>query len=231
MAFRKKAGLILKYEPDILIIPECEALEMITFDESVPIPTSKFWYGGKNHNKGLGIFTFSDYKVKLLKAHNPDLKTILPLRVQGKINFNLIAIWANNPSDPNYRYIGQVWKAVNYYQKLLSKPSILIGDFNSNTIWDKPKRAYNHSSVVDFLQKKNIHSAYHAFFNQKQGKERHSTHYWHKDKDRNFHIDYCFASASFIDNLKNVEVGTYRKWIDYSDHTPLMITFNLDKLT
>ena len=56
MAFRKKAGLILAYKPDILIIPECEHPDKLKFPVGTPEPTDTLWFG-TNHNKGLGIFS------------------------------------------------------------------------------------------------------------------------------------------------------------------------------
>lgn len=45
----------------------------------------------------------------------------------------------DNKENYEARYIAQVWLAINYYNDLLDKPSILIGDFNSNKIWDKKR--------------------------------------------------------------------------------------------
>lgn len=223
MAFRKKARLILKHKPDILIIQECEALENIIFDEITTL-TDKFWYG-ENRNKGLGVFSFSGYKIKPLNCHNPNFKTIVPLRVTGEINFNLFAVWAKkNPDDPKCNYLGQVWKAIHFYKKLLSEPSMLIGDFNGWNL-DGSITKDSDESIVSFLLKRNINSAYHAFFGNEYGQEKHATHYWHKNRDRKFHIDYCFASDSFIP--EKVEIGTRREWIKHSDHTPLIVTMKL----
>lgn len=174
MAFRKKAAFILVHKPDILIIPECENSERLKFPENVPIPNDMLWYGTNQH-KGLGVFSYSDYRFELMNCHNPDFKNVLPISVsKGKTDFVLFAIWANNPQDKDGQYVTQVWKAINYYEKLLSENNcILIGDFNSNTIWDKPRREGNHSTVVSKLAEKNILSVYHKFFNQEQGKEMH----------------------------------------------------------
>jgi endonuclease/exonuclease/phosphatase family metal-dependent hydrolase len=40
-------------------------------------------------------------------------------------------------------------------------------------------------------------------------------------------IDYCFASSTILDKVQNVEIGTYQNWTAFSDHTPLVIDFNL----
>ncbi len=152
MAFRKKAAFILADKPDIVIVPECENPERLNFDLNTQKPTDVFWYG-ENPNKGLGVFSYSNYRFSLLKIHNPSFKTILPLAVTGgKIDFTLFAIWANNSSEKNSQYIEQVWKAIHYYDSIIkNKATILIGDFNSNTIWDKPRREGNHSAVVKKL--------------------------------------------------------------------------------
>ncbi|HWR32915.1 MAG TPA: endonuclease/exonuclease/phosphatase family protein [Chitinophagaceae bacterium] len=227
MAFRKKAEFILKYKPDIAIIPECEHPDKLKFKPGAILPTDIFWQG-TNLNKGLGVFSYSYYKFQLPDVYNSDFRTILPLLVTGgKVDLVLFAVWANNPEDPSYQYIGQVWKAINFYTQLLRRKKIIIaGDFNSNTIWDKPRREGNHSTVVEFLERKKIYSTYHKFFNQTQGKEEHNTLFMYRHKNKPYHVDYCFASADLISKLSNVEIGNHIDWCKHSDHTPLTITFN-----
>jgi len=226
MAFRKKADIILEYKPDILIVPECENPEKLKFSDNTPKPTDILWFG-KNKNKGLGIFSYCGSRFSLLKTHNPRLRMIVPIAVSGKqFNFTLYAIWANNPSDTDGQYVTQVWKALHHYDSFLkNKQTILIGDFNSNTIWDRPRREGNHSSVVEHLAKKGIHSVYHSHFDQKQGEEQHPTFYLYKHKDKPYHLDYCFASGDLAKKLESVEIGDYDYWKSYSDHVPVIVTF------
>ncbi len=228
MAFRKKAGLILSQQPDIVIIPECEHPDKLKFNDETLLPTDIFWEGA-NTNKGLGVFSYSNYRFKLLDTYNPSFKTILPLLVTGgKVDFILIAVWANNPQDRSYQYIGQVWKAINFYKDLLKDKKVIIaGDFNSNTIWDNLPRKVNHSSVVKLLEANNIHSVYHKFFNAQQGKEEHNTLFMYRHKDKPYHIDYCFTSPDFSNNIVEVKIGRYEEWAEHSDHTPLSVTFDL----
>jgi exonuclease III len=49
--------------------------------------------------------------------------------------------------------------------------------------------------------------------------------YRHKNKP--YHIDYCFVSADFAKKINDVRIGAYEEWAEYSDHTPLIVTFNL----
>lgn len=227
MAFRKKAEFILTQNPDILIIPECEHPEKLKFKKELPKPMDTYW-SGDNLNKGIGIFSYSDYKFTLIDNQNTNLKNIVPLKVtNNEHEFILFAIWANNPKDNDGAYITQVWKAIHHYDYLLSgKKTILIGDFNSNTIWDTPRRKGNHSTVVKKLEEKNIFSTYHYFYKQEQGKEQHSTLFMYRHFDKQYHIDYCFASLDFIEKLKTVQVGNFEDWRHLSDHTPLSITFD-----
>jgi len=226
MAFRKKAAFILAHQPDIAVIPECEHPDKLKFSPGTPIPTAMLWFG-ENKNKGLGIFSYSNYRFKVLRNHNPELKMIIPIGVTGgAVDFTLFAIWANNPNDPGGQYVEQVWKAIHHYEKKLKKnPTILIGDFNSNTIWDRKYRAGNHSNVVKKLEEKNIFSCYHLHHKQVQGKEQHPTFYLYKRQNKPYHLDYCFASGDMIDKIENVEIGDYDFWKQYSDHVPVMVTF------
>jgi len=210
MAFRRKAHMILAHKPDILVIQECEHPDKLKFDDPGVQPTDMLWFGD-NRNKGLGIFSFSDLKLRLHRSHNPELKLIAPIRITNQnTDFLLYAIWAHNPGDPDGQYVEQTWKAIQHYQRLIRKNNtILIGDFNSNTIWDRPRRAGNHSTVVDRLAMKSIHSLYHHHHGQIQGKEAHPTLYLYKNQGKPYHIDYCFASSDWIEKLSNVEIGKY----------------------
>lgn len=227
MAFRKKVNKIIEYNPDIIVVPECENVNKIDLDIFSKHPNHSFWYG-ENENKGLGVFSFTDFSITLENWHNPELKTILPLAIKNdKEEFTLFAVWANNPEDRDFQYIGQIWKAIHYYESYLDHNKIIIvGDFNSNSIWDKPYREGNHSTVVEKLKGKNIYSTYHEYYKAEQGNENHPTLFMYRHKDKPYHIDYCFASKYFTDNLKDVSVGCYEEWKEFSDHMPLIVDFN-----
>ena len=225
MAFRQKNDAILKYKPDILIVPECENENKLKFGKLTPTPNDFFWYGN-NENKGIGVFSYSDdYKFKINEEFNSNFRYIIPLSVYGKKTFNLFAIWTmNTPQNLRNRYIAQLWKAVNHYDLLLKEDSILIGDLNSNKIWDneKPQRIGTHSVVVDLLKAKNIYSIYHKYFNEEHGEETRPTYFFHNKESKSFHIDYCFASLKLLSNI-SYSMGTYNEWIKLSDHVPIIV--------
>lgn len=224
-AFRKKAEVILRRKPDILVIQECEHPAKLDVDSMILKPTDVLWFGDNVH-KGLGVFSYSGYRFQLFDQHNPKIKYVVPILVSnGDIEFTLFAIWANNREDPDGQYVEQIWKGIQEYSPLLRAQNvILIGDFNSNTIWDRKSRIGNHSHVVEKLAGMGIHSVYHRHFNQKQGGELHPTFYLHRNKAKPYHIDYCFSSDSMCKRV-DLEVGNYEDWIMHSDHIPLMVEF------
>jgi exodeoxyribonuclease-3 len=226
MAFRRKAEFILKYKPDILIVPECEHPDKLIFPVDTPKPKDILWFG-KNRNKGLGIFSYSKFRFKVLDRHNQDLQLIIPILVTGgSFDFNLFAVWANNPLDKDGQYIEQVWKAIHYYEDIMVfSKTIIAGDFNSNKIWDRKNRESNHSNVVEYLEKIGIHSSYHIHHKQNQGSEKHPTLYMYRHQNKPYHIDYCFVSESMIRRLKSVEIGDFEYWSKYSDHVPVIVSF------
>jgi exonuclease III len=228
MAFRRKAEAIIQERPDILVVPECEDPERLKFRTGIPLPNDILWFG-TNRNKGLGIFSYTDFKFRVSKNYNPDFKLVVPVQAtNGKHSLNLYAIWANNPGDRDGAYITQIWKALNYYgRRIRNKRTLLIGDFNSNTIWDRPRREGNHSTVVHRLAKKGIHSTYHHHFKQEQGKEQHPTLYMYRRLANPYHLDYCFVSEDLMSTMKSVQVGSYDPWCRYSDHVPLTVHLDM----
>lgn len=227
-AFRKKNEKILSLNPDILIIPECENEEKLKFGKLTPKPNDFFWYGD-SPNKGIGIFSYSEFKFELLKEFNPRFRFIIPLKVTGdNYSFILFAIWAmDNKENSEEGYIGQIWLAINYYSSfLLNENTILIGDFNSNKIWDYKDRVGNHSDVVEKLKEKRIFSLYHEKNKLEHGNEKHPTFYMYRKIERPYHIDYCFVSEEIIKNGFNLSIGKAEDWIGLSDHTPITVIIN-----
>jgi exonuclease III len=226
MAYRRKAAFILKLEPDIIVLSECEQPSRLLFDEDTKAPADIVWHGTNPH-KGLAVVSYGNYKLELMRIHNPDIKTVLPVKVTGKDEtFIILAIWAYNPLDTAYVYIGQVLKALEHYKKLFRNYEVLLmGDFNGNVIWDKPRKKANFSDVIKLLEAKGIKSVYHAHLDQTYGKEEWPTFYLHRNRDKPYHLDYCFASGSFLKRLISVEIGKYDDWTMHSDHSPIIVTF------
>ncbi|WP_306010080.1 endonuclease/exonuclease/phosphatase family protein [Bacillus sp. MMSF_3328] len=222
MRFREKIDEILPLKADILIIPECESSEK--WKENQVKPINQFLWFGDNLNKGLGIITLNNkLHIELHPDYDQQYRYVIPLIVSGEENFILYAIWAQNHKKMYFSYIGQVFMAMQHYAKVLNAPSIIAGDWNSSKNFDHFKKIGTHSETVALLDTFNIYSAYHHYFAEEQGKETHPTHYFRKELERPFHIDYVFMSKEYLDRLTKIEVGTREEWITYSDHLPLII--------
>ncbi|MDQ0971245.1 exonuclease III [Neobacillus niacini] len=226
MRFRDKIEAIFPYMADIIVIPECEAPEKWRNSSNLQALTQFLWYGD-NINKGIGIATLNDsYHIELHSAYNREFRYIIPLKVTGKDDFILLAIWSQNTKPQFNSYIGQIYLALKYYETLLKKPCVIIGDWNSNKIFDHIKRVGTHSEVVELLKNEGIKSAYHMYFNEEHGEETIPTHFFRKAQSSPFHIDFLFASELILSRLRHFEIGTYEKWIKFSDHVPLCAVFD-----
>ena len=223
----KKIDAVLPLKPDVLVVPECEEVQN---------SATRHWIGDET-GYGLAVYTFGDYRLSLLPSFDPGIRLVMPLKISnGKTEFTLLAVWTKEYPDakPFVPYVMQTWNALQKYEKSLGDDRfIMAGDFNS-TPTVEPKSAkdaegnkVNHERIVEFLAGKGIHSAYHRHFGEQHGEEKQPTHYWTGKKDKPFHLDYCFVSASLLDCLKAVEVGTFDEWHKYSDHMPLIVDFDL----
>lgn len=228
MAFRKKIDKILPLKADILVISECEKPEkwrQIVKEKGI----NKFlWEGDNNPNKGIGIITFDErYKIEIHPDYDRSFRYIVPIKVSAdKQEFIMFAVWSQKGEKRYSSYIGQIYLALEKYASLLKEPCIIVGDWNSNKVFDHIKRVKTHSEVVKFLEGFEIKSAYHQFSKEKQGEESKATHYFRKEKGRPFHIDYLFASEIFLEQLKSFKIGSCEEWIEFSDHMPIIAEFN-----
>ena len=223
MRFRNDYAQALSYKPDVMVIPECETLDKI----KAPEASDSYWIGD-NASKGLGVFTFNDFKIDLYDKYTDEFKYILPLIVsKDDISYKLIAVWTKKVEDKkknHINYIRQLHFAIKEYESFIDDENVIIaGDFNSNLIWERTGVDKNHQDVLDQLLDKNIHSSYHHFFKEEQGKETQGTYFHYHKEDRPFHIDFCFLSENILTRLVNVEIGKFKDWIHLSDHVPMII--------
>ena len=225
MSFRKKHRLLIKYYADIMIIPECEQFTISSESESL-------WVG-ENPSKGLGIFSFNGFKIELHNSYTDKFKFIVPLIItRDDETYHVMAVWTKKvgPKKKNHKnYINQFRLSLNHYNSFLSFRNIIIaGDFNSNLLWKRKNGIIldkNHEEVIQKLEQINIYSAYHQYFNQQQGKESKPTYFHYHQKERPFHIDFCFLSHNLVKKLSKVEVGDFKDWKNISDHVPMITEF------
>ena len=228
MAFHRKSRAILAERPDIMVIGECAAPEILGERIELDRLGEMVWVGTNPH-KGLAVFARRGYRISIDPSHDPSLKYLLPVRVEGPVSFRLLAVWAQNFSDGITRkdQPGPFRLGLDHYRPFLADgPAVVAGDLNNNAIWDRPGWPINHLDAVELLAGHGLLSAYHQLRGETHGRERTPTIYW---RDRTldgprYHLDYVFAPADWLPHSR-LRVGSFRKWVGsgLSDHVPVTL--------
>lgn len=215
--FRDKYKEIIKLNADIYVIQECEDPKISLNLEYKKFACNYMWIG-ENKNKGLGVFAKSNIVIDRLKWKSYCLKYFLPLRINKKIK--LLAVWACKPYVEEY----YIYQNINYNKYDLN--TVIIGDFNSNKIWDRKHDMRSHSGFVNELKVKGLESVYHYVYKENQGEETNATFYLYRHFNRKYHIDHCFCEVSKIINYQVLEDIN---WLKISDHIPIILEIDIDK--
>jgi hypothetical protein len=222
LAFRKKVEKLARFRPEIAVISECESIERLG-DKHTSLFPNALWFGDNPH-KGLGVFSTSAYSLTVHPAYDPRFRWVVPICVTGLESFTLLAVWTKDHKDRKQGYIGQLFLALQQYQTLLEKETCLVvGDLNSNAIWDSLPRVGNHTAVVQMLKEYGVESTYHCFFQEEHGQESVPTYYFHHHREKGYHIDYGFLPVEWIERVESVHIGTYEEWREWSDHVPVVV--------
>lgn len=140
MALYKKRHLLDALLPDVAIVQEMSKKDI----ESGEYPFAA-WVGSNPH-KGLGVIGFRAGSYKITELADPALPWHIPFSVDG---LNVVALWAHQAT-PDLRYVRVTHEIVNRHAGFLgSGRGLIIGDFNSNTIWDGHHPGRNHPMLVE----------------------------------------------------------------------------------
>ena len=209
---------------DVYVVQECEDPDQVKDAAYQAWCANHLWTGTSKH-KGLGVFSSSELTLQAVPMDLSPLELFLPCVVDG--DWPLLATWTKQTNSPNFQYIGQLWKFLQRHRDFLRHPgAMLVGDLNSNVIWDKRARWWNHSDVVRELEDLGLQSCYHRHFSERQGQELQPTFYLHGKPEKPYHIDYGFAGPQWA--VQHVEVGAVADWLEESDHMPMV--FELERI-
>lgn len=217
-AFRRKYQRISAMDADIYVIQECEK-------PLASMPDYQDWAGahlwaGQIASKGIGVFVKNGLSLAALDWPNYGLQQFLPARIDGRMN--LLAVWTKNDPVNRMGYIGQFWQYLQHHSSLWNDETIICGDFNSNAIWDKRGRHWNHSECVNLLAELGLNSCYHSSTREEHGNETQPTLYMQRNLAKPYHVDYIFARQATVPSQSNVTlVGRAEDWLDVSDHMPI----------
>ena len=221
MAYAAKQEDILALHPDVVLLQECS-------ERHIKASGAPFahWVG-KNPHKGLGVLGFGQHAYTLNSAYTPTYPWFLPFRVEDE-HLNVLGVWAH-VKERQERYVRITHQAIDYYHAFLEAGlSLVIGDFNSNTIWDAAHAGYSHSALVEKLEQLQMRSVYHAQTQEPQGRETVSTFYLYRHPNKGYHLDYVFVSESLLVNV-TLTIPDPGKWLQSSDHLPLLLDIHLGK--
>lgn len=219
-ALRRKFLHLDALDADILVVQECE--DPAQSSEDYQLWASDYAWVGYGKNKGIGIFPRRGQSLERLDWPDGGFELFLPVRIAGAID--VLGVWTQQATPASASYIGQFWHYLQLHRSALGRNAIIAGDFNSNAIWDLPRRTWNHSDCVRELKELGFRSLYHHVLNEEQGQETYPTFYLHRHETKPYHLDFVFAHEDRGDTIvSSLQVGWPSDWLTLSDHMPIVV--------
>ena len=218
-AFRNKAQYIADLKPDIAAIQEVEPIDD---KNALSGKTATFWHRNTPRplRKSIGMVSYT--KIKLAP-----IDTMLGVRRYevelGSRVFHAMSVWTSVATRPkkDYHQLHDALGNPDVAALIRQRSTVVLGDFNLAPKFNGWK------SLIELTDSLGLESAYHHFFKEEFGQETRPTHFHRGKEDHRFHIDYCFLPKEWTNRITNVEVGTYEKWHQLSDHVPLIVDLDL----
>ena len=217
-ALRRKLPSLHALGADIIAVQECEDPAQSRDGAYRDWAGDAYLWAGKTKDKGLGLFARAAWARALFKplAWSSPAQYLLPARIA---EIPICAVWAHRGAQ-GHPYIGQLHLALQTPPDWLDHPlCIVLGDFNSNAIWDRPRRIWGHSPTMAQLDAKGMRSAYHQCHDAPHGHEADPSFYLHRSRAKPYHLDYIYAGRGW--HMADCQIGAPDVWLAHSDHMPV----------
>jgi len=219
MGYASKQVELLALQPDVALLQECSQQHI----KASAAPFSH-WIGSNPH-KGFGVLGFGHHTYTLSPLYTPTLPWFLPLHIDDQ-GLTLLGVWAH-VKEKQERYVRVTHQAIDHYRPLFGAGrTVVMGDFNSNSIWDASFRGRSHTDLVARLADVQLHSVYHAQTHEAQGKETVPTFYLYRHREKGYHLDYAFVSHDLLARTHLI-IPEENRWLQQSDHIPLILDIAL----
>jgi exodeoxyribonuclease-3 len=222
LALHDKYNHLLALKPDLAIVPECAEPDVLR-RKAPGFEFSDCEWQGDQVNRGLGVFTFGALSLRRHQSWERHYHLFLPLEVRGAARINLLAVWAFNDRvpatvTPNPKTTKQA--VAHYAEFLRAAPPVVAGDFNASIVWDDQPTFERFGGVDDDLRALGLESAYHRANGHTFGQEPDATHFWQKNAEQRYHIDYVYLPTEWQQAVRTVAIGGSAEWLARSDHAP-----------
>lgn len=224
---KEKYKKLIELSPDIAVLQDGgnpdDLREYVDFQ-------SVLWESeDKSHD--LCVISFNkDYSFEKLEMDTNKYKWILPIKVTGKFNFILIAVWLKRIQGSSYGK--QFYSFLKEYESLLSNENVvMIGDFNIDKnipgSFSGIQGSKGFNLIIDLLSSYGFQSCYHYFTNEEYGAESKATYHHQRNKEKPFHIDYCFTKRDVLQDTETFHIDQSDEQNELSGHYPLVLEFEL----
>ncbi len=211
-ALSRKLPLLNSLSGDVLIIQEASARDVAAIDAPFT-----HWVG-KGH-RGLAVIGYRDLAFRIDPSWDDALPWFTPLHV-GELH--LLAVWASVLTHAR-RYVRLLHEALDLYSVFLTQPqAVIIGDFNSSTVFDTKHRGLSHTDLVTRLSNQGFTSVWHHQHAELHGEESRPTFHMYRHPEPTWHLDYAFVSTSLLP-AASLTIGEPALWLTLSDHLPLVL--------
>ena len=223
--FKKNYKAMLEKKADIYVIQECTNPKISDSEDYVKLNDEYYWVKWVGDEEipdyGLGIFAKNEVDIEVCNLDDKGLRYFIPVTVKDK--FNLLCVWTN-PNMKGNKVAHYPKEITKYYEThkdsgFFNEDMIICGDFNCDKRVLNNAHKKNVDEMIGKLSEINLIDVYHARNREDEGKESIPTFYMNYNLNKPYHLDHVFATPGKVKCLK---IGDSDKWIELSDHMPLI---------